>query len=145
MSCLLHFFYSLNLATLLYFYLHKGTARSMKQKFVLFLLTSLSKSSKHTSSKLSLQNTLTLTSTVNPVQFLYIHVYILRFYLFLERGKGREKEQERNISVWLPLMCPLLGTWPVIQACAPPGNPTGDPLVLRPALNPLSHTSQGVV
>ena len=23
------------------------------------------------------------------------------------------------------------------------GNPTGDPLVCRPALNPLSHTSQG--
>ena len=39
-------------------------------------------------------------------------------YLFLERGEGREKERERNISVWLPLMHPLLGTWPVTQACA---------------------------
>ena len=38
--------------------------------------------------------------------------------LFLERGEGREKERERNISVWLPLTYPLLGTWPVTQACA---------------------------
>ena len=30
--------------------------------------------------------------------------------LFLERGEGREKERERNISVWLPLVRPLLGT-----------------------------------
>ena len=28
---------------------------------------------------------------------------------------GRE---ERNISVWLPLAHPLLGTWPATQACA---------------------------
>ena len=39
-------------------------------------------------------------------------------YLFLERGEGREKEMERNISVWLPLMRPLLGIWPATQACA---------------------------
>ena len=38
---------------------------------------------------------------------------------------------------------PLLGTWPATQACALMGNQTGDPLVRRPALNPLSHTSQG--
>ena len=37
-------------------------------------------------------------------------------YLFLE-GERREKE-ERNINVWLPLMCLLLGTWPATQACA---------------------------
>ena len=39
-------------------------------------------------------------------------------YLFLERGEGNEKERERNINVWLPLTCPLLGTWPATQACA---------------------------
>ena len=60
-----------------------------------------------------------------------------------ERGEGREKERERNISVWLPLMCPPLGTWPTTQACALTGNGTGDPLVRRPVLSPLSHTSQG--
>ena len=38
-------------------------------------------------------------------------------YLFLERGKGREKERQRNINVWLPLSCPLLGTWPKTQEC----------------------------
>ena len=41
------------------------------------------------------------------------------------------------------LLCPLLGTWPATQARALTGNPTGDPLVLSSALNPLSHTSQG--
>ena len=42
-------------------------------------------------------------------------------YLFLE-GKGREGERERNISVWLPPACPLLGTWPTTQVCALTGN-----------------------
>ena len=54
-----------------------------------------------------------------------------------------EKERERNISVWLPLAHPLLGTWPTTQACALTGNRTSDPLVGRPVLNPLSHTSRG--
>ena len=36
--------------------------------------------------------------------------------LFLERG--REGERERNIIVWLPLTCLLLGTWPATQARA---------------------------
>ena len=39
---------------------------------------------------------------------------------------------------------PLLGTWLPTQACAVTGNRTGDPLVCSPALNPLSHTSQGI-
>ena len=52
--------------------------------------------------------------------------------LFLEREERKEKERERNINVWLALMCPLLGTWPEIQACAPAGNWTSDPLVCRP-------------
>ena len=64
-------------------------------------------------------------------------------YLFLERVEGKEKERERNIIVWLLLMPPTLGTWPAIQACALSGNPTSDPLVHRPVLNPLSYTSQG--
>ena len=64
-------------------------------------------------------------------------------YLFLQKGEGREEERERNINVWLPLMCPLLGTWPATQACALTGNRTGDPLVCRLVLNPLSRTGQG--
>ena len=64
-------------------------------------------------------------------------------YLFLERGEGREKEREKIISVWLAFTCPLLGTRPTTQACALTGNRTGNPLVHRPAINPLSYTSQG--
>ena len=63
--------------------------------------------------------------------------------LFVERGEGREKERKRNINVWWPLACLLPGTWPATQACAQTGNPTGDPLVHRPVLNPLSYTSWG--
>ena len=47
--------------------------------------------------------------------------------------------------MWLPLKRPLLGTWPTAQACALTSNQTSDPLVCRPALNPLSHTSQGTI
>ena len=43
---------------------------------------------------------------------------ILFIYLFLEREEGKEKERVRNINVWLPLTCPLLGTWPATQSCA---------------------------
>ena len=63
-------------------------------------------------------------------------------YLSLERER-KEKERKRNINVWLPLMHPLLGTWPATQTCALTGNRTGSPLICRLALNPLSHTSQG--
>ena len=64
-------------------------------------------------------------------------------YFFLDGEEGRETEREGNINVWLPLMHPLLGTWPETQACALTGNQTGNPLVSKLALNPLSHTNQG--
>ena len=38
---------------------------------------------------------------------------------------------------------PQLGTWPTTQARALTGNRTSNILVRRPALSPLSHTSQG--
>ena len=70
--------------------------------------------------------------------FMRFHFFkILFMYLFLERGR----EGERNISVWLPLTRPLLGTWVTTQACALTGNQTSDPLVHKLALNPFSHTS----
>ena len=60
-------------------------------------------------------------------------------YLFLERGGGKEKERERNINVWVPLACPLLGTWPATLACAL--------TAIEPATlwftGPLSYTNQG--
>ena len=43
------------------------------------------------------------------------------------------------------LTYPQLGTRPTTQACALTGNQTDDPLVCKPQLNPLSHTSQGVL
>ena len=61
-------------------------------------------------------------------------------YLFIFRGK----ERERNITVWLRLAHPLLGTWPATQACALTVNQTSNPLVCRPQLSPLRHTSQGM-
>ena len=45
----------------------------------------------------------------------------------------------------LPLVRPLLGTWSTTQACALSENRTRHPLVRRLALNPLSHTSQGLI
>ena len=48
--------------------------------------------------------------------------------------------RERNISVWLPVALPLLGT--CLHMC-PDWESNCDPLVRRPALNLLSHTSQG--
>ena len=77
----------------------------------------------------------------NTFILFYTYLFLKDFiYLFLERGEGREKEG--NINVWLPLSRPLLGTWPATQVCALTGNQTSDPLVHRPVLNPLSHTSQ---
>ena len=76
----------------------------------------------------------------------WLTLFFLNFiYLFLERRERREKEREKNINVWLPLACPLLGTWPTIQTCALTGNGTSNPLVHRPELSPLSHTSQGTL
>ena len=49
---------------------------------------------------------------------------------------------ERSIDQ-LPLAHPQQGIWPATWACALTGNQNGNPLVHRPALSPLSHTSQG--
>ena len=48
----------------------------------------------------------------------FIFIFLKDFiYLFLREGK-RGRKRERNINVWMPLMRPLLGTWPATQACA---------------------------
>ena len=81
----------------------------------------------------------------NPLNHVYAFILnILFICLFLERGEGREEERERNINVWLPLMCTLLGTWPATQAGALTGNRTGNSLIHRLAFNSLSHTSWGL-
>ena len=64
-------------------------------------------------------------------------------FIFRERGEGREKHRERNISVWLPLVHPPLGTWPATHPSALTESRTSDALVRKLALNSLSHTHQG--
>ena len=46
--------------------------------------------------------------------------FFFKILFILERGG--EGEWERNINMWLPLVHPLLGTWPTTQACALTGN-----------------------
>ena len=75
-------------------------------------------------------------------RFLLFFFFFLKI-LFIFRERRREGDRETNISVWLPLTHPQMGTWPATQACALTGNQTGNPLVCRPVLNPLSYTSQG--
>ena len=66
------------------------------------------------------------------------------FYLFNFRQWGRDGERGRETLMCkryinrLPLARPQLGTWSTTQACALTGNRTGELLVVRPALNPLS-------
>ena len=58
-------------------------------------------------------------------------------------GRVEEREGEEHQCV-LGSHAPSTGDQArVTQACAPAGNQTSDPLVCRPVLNPLSHTSQG--
>ena len=68
-----------------------------------------------------------------------------RFYfIFREQGRGvGEKHWGVRNTLISCLSHPLnLGIWPSAQARALTGNPTGNPLVHRLVLSPLSHTSQ---
>ena len=82
--------------------------------------------------------------------FIDIVLFKQRFYFFTFRERGRKGERVENSNVLeihrsAGLVRPLLGTWPRTQACALTGNRTGDPLVHRLVLDPLSHTSQGYI
>ena len=72
-----------------------------------------------------------------------VHFIILFFFFYYLFKKNFFKERERNINVWLALTHPPLGTRPPSRACVLTGNQTSNPLVYRPMLNPLNHTSQG--
>ena len=61
--------------------------------------------------------------------------------MFLERGEEREKEGEKHQCV-VASRVPPTGDLDATQARALIRNQTSDPLVHRPGLNPLSHTSQ---
>ena len=72
---------------------------------------------------------------------LFYFLKILFIFIFRERVREGEREVEIHQCVVASHM-PLLGTWPATQACALTGNWTSDPVVLRPALDPLSHTGE---
>ena len=79
---------------------------------------------------------------------------LLKKILFISReGKGGRKRGRETSVCGCPLH-PLLGTWPAAKACALGTQTQGQipilrlgielvTLVCRPALDPLSHTSQG--
>ena len=76
------------------------------------------------------------------MDFLFFEI----FYLFIFRERGREGEREREKHQCVIASCsPPSGdtTWPTTHTCTLTGNWTCNPLVCRPMLNPLSHTSQG--
>ena len=79
------------------------------------------------------------------LSFFFKNIVFIYFQREGNRGRRRGRETsmcERNINQ-LPLTHPQLGTWPTTQTCALTRNRTSDLSVGRPALNPLSHTSQG--
>ena len=57
-------------------------------------------------------------------------IFKISFIYFQAEEKGGRK-RKRNISVWLPLAHPQLGTWPKTHTCALTGNRIGDHLVCR--------------
>ena len=61
----------------------------------------------------------------------YSRLFFNILFSYFVEGKGGKREGE-NINVWLPLVHPLLGTWPAAQACALTGNQTSGPLVCSP-------------
>ena len=69
--------------------------------------------------------------------------FFLRFYLFIFRERGREGERGEEYLCGCLSCAPYWRPDPQPRQCALPGNQTGDPLVHRLVLNPLSHTSQG--
>ena len=71
--------------------------------------------------------------------------FLIFIYLFLEGKEGRETLMCERYIDQLPLTHSQVGTWPATQACAVAGNQTGNLLVHRLVLNPLSHTSQGTI
>ena len=76
--------------------------------------------------------------------FFFLRLYVL---IFIDRGRKEEREGEKPIYERYIVGClthaPQPRAWSETQACALIGNQTGDLLVRRLALNPLSHTNQG--
>ena len=84
-----------------------------------------------------------ILKSLYALSWLFYLFIFKRFYLFIFRERRREGEREGE-KHWCVVAShkPPLGSWSATQACALTGNRTSDPLIHRPALNPLSHTSQ---
>ena len=89
--------------------------------------------------------TLLLRYNLHATKFTFLKIVCKDFYLFIfyKEGKGGRKRGRQTVMCGCLSHSTPLGTWPGTQACALTGNRTGDPLVHRLVLNPLSHTSQG--
>ena len=83
--------------------------------------------------------------SIYKLQFGKWRLWMGVFYLFIFRQGGREGERQGDKDqCMVAFRTPhTLGTWPATQACALTGSRTNNTLVLRLALSPLSHTSQG--
>ena len=70
-------------------------------------------------------------------------LFLKKDFIYLRQREGETEGEKLQCAV--ASCTPPTGdlTWPSTQACALKGSRTGDPSFCRPALNPLSHTSQG--
>ena len=108
------------------------------------------------------------TQLLNSRPILHVHVlFFLKMYCFLrewgregerkgekhgrarererERERERDRDRDRDRERYQLSRTPQLGTWPGTQACALTGNPTGGPLVRRPALSPRATPARADV
>ena len=65
-------------------------------------------------------------------------LFLKIWFIFREKVREGEIEREKHQCVVASCTSPTGD-----QACAPTRNQTGDPLVHRPVLNPVNHSSQG--
>ena len=126
----------------LFFFSFKEITRLLFKVFIPFYAHSSNKESFGCFTSLS---TFCIVSHLDFYFLIFLNILFIYFYREGKGREGKEKERERNINVRLPLARPMLVTWPSTQACALTGNQTLDPLVHRLVLNPLSHTSQGLI
>ena len=71
-----------------------------------------------------------------------LFIYFDFIYLFLETGREGKRGGEKHHCV-VASHTPPTGDLACNPGMCPDGNQTGDPSILRLALNPLSHSSQG--
>ena len=71
----------------------------------------------------------------------FLKILFIYLFIFRERGREGEREGEKHQCV-VAVHAPYLGTWHAAQEYTQTENQSGDFLVSRPMLNPLSYTSQ---